>query len=160
MEIRERDGLVIRPIQDEEWSDTMSMVWRVFLRFETDYYSQEGIQNFRDFITDDTLYMMFRQGVYRVFGCFEGRKIVGMISVRSVNHISLLFVDEAWQHRGIASGLMRYLCDYLIEEEGQTHVTVNSSPYAIEFYHRMGFTDTDDVQESQGITFTPMKFIL
>ncbi len=160
MNMRDHESRIIRPVRDEEWSDVMSMVWRVFLRFETEYYSTEGINNFREFITDDTLYMMFRQGVYRVFGCFDGPEVRGMISVRNVNHISLLFVDEPYQHQGIASGLMRYLCDYLVEEEGQTDVTVNSSPYAVGFYHKMGFTDTDKVQASQGITYTPMCFIL
>ncbi len=157
--MREHEGRIIRPIRDEEWGDTMALVWRVFLRYEVEDYSTEGVNNFRDFIADDTLYMMFRQGVYRVFGCFEGPKICGMISVRSGNHISLLFVDEKSQRQGIGANLMRYLCDCLVEE-GQSRVTVNSSPYAVGFYHRMGFTDTDVVQYSQGISFTPMEFIL
>ena len=151
---------ILRPVKDHEWGDAMALVWRVFLKYEADTYSFVGVQNFYNFITDDILYMMFKQGEYRMFGCYDGDSIRGVISVRDKNHISLLFVDSEFQHQGIAASLIRYLCDYLLEYVGQTFVTVNSSPYAVEFYHHMGFKDTGSSQESDGIIFTPMKFFL
>ena len=36
--------------------------------------------------------------------------------------------------------------------------TVNSSPYAVPVYHKLGFIDMDSEQLSDGIRFTPMKF--
>jgi GNAT superfamily N-acetyltransferase len=151
---------VIRAVKTQEWGDAMALVWRVFLRFESDIYSQEGVDNFYKFITDDMLYRMFKIGEYRMFGCYDDDEIRGIISVRNKNHISLLFVDEAYQHQGIAAALMRYLCDFLLTEAGQVYTTVNSSPYAIGFYHKMGFKDTAKEQKSGGITFTPMRFWL
>ena len=151
---------VIRAVKSEEWGDAMALVWRVFLRFESDVYTAEGVDNFYKFITDDVLYMMFKQGEYRVFGCFDDDEIRGVISVRNKNHISLLFVDEQYQHQGIAAALMRHLCNFLLTEAGQVYTTVNSSPYATGFYHKMGFEDTATEQRSNGIIFTPMRFWL
>ncbi|MCR4890573.1 MAG: GNAT family N-acetyltransferase [Lachnospiraceae bacterium] len=150
----------VRPLRPQEWGEAMQMVWRVFLRFEADEYSLDGVQNFYHFITDDLLYMMYKQGVYRVFAAFEGRKLIGMISIRDGNHISLLFVDEDYHHQGIGRALMRYLCDLLVAEGRETFVTVHSSPYAVDFYHKMGFRDTDGEKKQAGIIFTPMQFFL
>ncbi|MDN5360294.1 MAG: hypothetical protein PWQ84_1357, partial [Thermotogaceae bacterium] len=36
-------------------------------------------------------------------------------------------------------------------------LTVNSSPYAVGFYHKMGFKDTDNELEKDGIRFVPME---
>ena len=151
---------ILRPIRDKEWGDAMALVWRVFLQFDSDSYSAEGIDNFYKFITDDILYMMFKQGVYKIFACLDGPEIRGVISARNTNHISLLFVDEKYQHQGIARALVRYLCDFLLIKEGESFVTVDSSPYAVGFYHKIGFKDTAEEQKKDGIVYTPMKFYL
>ncbi len=44
----------------------------------------------------------------------------------------------------------------MYREMGQTSVTVNAAPYAVEFYHKVGFEDTDEEQTLAGITYTPM----
>ncbi len=41
-----------------------------------------------------------------------------------------------------------------------TEITVNSSPYAVEVYHKLGFKDTAVEQISDGIRFTPMKLLI
>ena len=37
------------------------------------------------------------------------------------------------------------------------NITVNSSPYAVEFYHKKGFKDIDKEQTVNGIISTPMR---
>ncbi len=155
-----KDGYYIKRVREKDWDSIIALVWRVFMEYNASSYSLEGIKNFHRFLTDDMLLRMIRLGEYRVFGCFNGDEPVGAISVRNRNHISLLFVEGRCQHKGIASKLLRYLCDDLLCCCGQVYVTVNSSPYAVDFYHKMGFTDTDVVQSADGITFTPMKFFL
>ncbi len=36
--------------------------------------------------------------------------------------------------------------------------TVNSSPYAVPVYHKLGFIDMVSEQLADGMRFTPMKF--
>lgn len=151
---------VIRRIKEKEWGDAMQLVWRIFLEFNAEGYTSEGVYNFYQFITDDVLYMMFKQGEYVIFGCFDDDIIRGVISVRNKNHISLLFVDGDFHRQGIAERLVKELCNYVREEGGQFYVTVNSSPYAVEFYHKIGFKNIGKTQKSNGIIFTPMRFWL
>ena len=37
-------------------------------------------------------------------------------------------------------------------------ITVNSSPYAVPVYHKLGFSDTDTEQLADGMRYTLMKF--
>lgn len=150
----------IRNAYREEWQSAMALAWKTFLRFEADVYSPEGVKNFENFITDSTLYRMFVMGVYQMFVAMDHGKLVGMITLRDTTHISLLFVDEAYHRRGIGRGLIGYLADYLRTEVGAERVTVNSSPYGVGFYHKMGFRDIRPEETKDGITYTPMEFIL
>lgn len=80
-----------------------------------------------------------------------------MISLRNETHISLLFVDANYHRHGIGRQLIQYVSDYVLREEGHDFVTVNAAPYAVEFYHRIGFVDTDVRQFNDGIWYTPMR---
>lgn len=150
----------IRSAYRGEWQEAMALAWKTFLRFEADVYSPEGVKNFENFITDSTLYRMFVMGVYQLFVAVENGKIVGMITLRELSHISLLFVEETHHRQGIGSGLIRYLADYLLMEVGVWRMTVNSSPYGVGFYHKMGFRDIRPEEMKDGIIYTPMEFIL
>lgn len=150
----------IRNAYREEWQDAMALAWKTFLRFEADVYSPEGVKNFENFITDSTLYRMFVMGAYQMFVAVEHSRLVGMITLRDTTHISLLFVDEAYHRQGIGRGLIGYLADYLRTEVGAERVTVNSSPYGVGFYHKMGFRDIRPEETKDGIIYTPMEFIL
>lgn len=150
----------IRSVTDDEWPEAMGLAWHVFLIFEAGDYSEEGVRNFYRFVTDRILFRMFKAGQYQLFGYFIEDKLVGIISLRNENHISLLFVDEKHQNRGIARSLLEFVNNYLLTELGKQEVSVDSSPYAVDFYHRMGFIDTDREITENGIRYTPMKFYL
>ncbi len=151
---------LIRCITDDEWPEAMGLAWHVFLIFEAADYSEEGVRNFYRFVTDRILYRMFKAGQYQLFGYFAEEKLVGIISLRNTNHISLLFVEEHHQNMGIARSLLQYVNNYLLTELAVQEVSVDSSPYAVDFYHRMGFVDTDREITKNGIRYTPMKFYL
>jgi len=147
----------VRPAYRNEWDDAMALAWRVFMQFEARDYSPEGIESFQDFITDSMLYRMFLMGEYQLFAAYEKERMIGMISLRNQTHISLLFVDARYHRRGIGKQLIQYVGDYVAREEGHDFITVNAAPYAVGFYHRVGFSDTDVRQYNDGIWYTPMK---
>lgn len=152
--------ILVRPAYREEWDDAMALAWCVFMQFEAQDYTPEGIESFQEFITDSMLYRMFVMGEYQLFGAYDNERMVGMISLRNQTHISLLFVDAAYHKKGIGRQLIQYVSNYVHSEEGHDFVTVNAAPYAVEFYHRLGFMDTDEKQFSDGIWYTPMKMIV
>ena len=146
----------IRFVTNDEWEDAMGLAWRTFLEFEGDVYPPEGVHSFQDFITDSALKRMFVMGSYQMMGAFLGNQIVGMISLRNNSHISLLFVDKHYHKRGIGRALIASLSEYVKTEIGQNRITVNASPYGVDFYHRLGFRDIEPEKQQDGIIFTPM----
>lgn len=154
-----QDAVIVRWARAEDWSDTMKMIWKTFLIFEGKEYTREGIQNFFDFITDDRLYQLFLKGKYQIMIAENQGEIVGAASLRSGNLLSLLFVKEEYHRQGIGSSLIHSLCDYLQYEVGEHSMTVQSSPYAVGFYKKLGFVTTGDEEDYSGIRVTPMKMI-
>ena len=150
----------IRSAYRNEWEDAMALAWRTFMRFEADVYTPDGVRNFENFITDSTLYRMFVMGSYQMFVALDGKKIVGMLTIRGTTAISLLFVDAKYHRRGIGRALLRYLFNYLLTETRAVRVTVNAAPYGLEFYHKLGFRDLGPEEKRDGIIYTPMEFIL
>lgn len=140
-----------------DWEDSMVLAWETFLLFEADDYTPEGIRNFNDFVTDPVLYQMYLDGDYVLFVAKDGDSVIGMITLRSFSHISLLFVDEKYHFMGIGSALIERLCRYLRWEKHEIHVTVNAAPYGIGFYHKLGFVDTEEEISRDGIRITPME---
>lgn len=150
----------IRPALISEWETAMDLVWKIFLRYEGDEYSPEGVENFWEFIHDETLEKMFRVGQYHMFVAIMDEKIVGVITMRDGNHISLLFVDDEYHRQGIGTQLVTYLADYLKLEMGKYFMTVNASPYGIPFYRNLGFKDLGPEVKERGIIYTPMRLVL
>ena len=150
------DEVTYRAAYKSEWDICMDLAWRTFLKFDAPDYPQEGIDNFREFVTDEVLKDMFHAGEYQLFVAVRAGEIIGIISLRDRNHISLLFVDQNYHRQGIGTGLLQTLTEYMSSEMGQRSVTVNASPYAVGFYHKMGFEDTDIRQLVSGILYTPM----
>ena len=147
----------IRWARVEEWEPAMKMIWRTFLRFEATDYTEEGIRNFLDFITDEQLFHAFLRGNYQMMVALDEERIIGAASVRNRNHLSLLFVDEEYHRRGIGRELMGRFCNYLKNEAGEHFMTLKAAPYAVDFYRKIGFQDVSPEEEVGGIRVTSME---
>lgn len=150
----------IRFACQNEWEEAMGLAWKTFLEFETNDYPLEGIRSFEDFITDSGLKRMFDMGKYQMMVAFDQGKMIGMITLRNEMHISLLFVDERYHRHGIGRALIQKMADYVKSELGKSRLTVNSSPYGVGFYHRVGFRDLGSEKQQDGIIYTPMEYRL
>lgn len=152
--------ILVKPLSREHWNQAMSLAWYVFNEFDAKDYTERGIESFWEFITDNTLHRMFLLGSYMAFGAYDGNKLIGIITLRNETHISLLFVHPDYHKHGVGRQLMNCLCEYVKDEEGYNYITVNSAPYAVGFYHKLGFEDTGSEEVSDGITYIPMKLKL
>ena len=151
------DNILIRTINENEWEEAMNLAWDTFILYEAPEYTKEGITSFRNFVRDPILKTLFIEGKYNVLAAFNNNIIVGIICVRNETHVSLLFVDSEYHKKGIARRLVEKTFERTYEKYGKREMTVNSSPYAVGFYHKMGFVDTDIEQTTDGIRYTPMK---
>lgn len=148
---------ILKEIKIKELKETMELVKRVFDEFEAPYYTKEGIENFYKFANYNNIKKQLNRNM-QIYVTKDKNKIVGMIAIRNNSHIALLFVDKKYHRKGIATELLNKSISYCMQNnKNLRHITVNSSPYGIEFYHATGFEDTDVKQEMDGIIFTPMK---
>ena len=147
----------IRWAKKEEWKPAMLMIWKTFIKFEGADYTEEGIRNFYDFISDDGLYQMFLQGNYQLMVAVAAGRIIGAGSLRNCNYLSLLFVDEEYHRKGVGRALIKRLSDYLYTEMGENKMVLRAAPYAVDFYRRLGFQSVRGEEEYSGIRVTLME---
>ena len=150
----------VRWAKAEEWTPAMNMIWKTFLKFEGDVYSPEGVRNFLDFITDEELFASFLKGEYLLMIALDKDRIIGAASVRNGNHLSLLFVDEAYHRKGVGSMLLNKMCEYLKLEQGESYISLKAAPYAVDFYKKLEFHTTGPQEHYSGIQVTPMEKFL
>ena len=146
------ENILIKELNKNKLNDALSLVWKVFNEYEAPDYSKEGIEEFHKCI-NDTSYL----ATLRVFGAFEGDNLLGVIATRNQwTHIALFFVDGKYHRQGIGKKLFKTVLD----NNTSNKITVNSSPYAIPVYHKLGFCDTNKEQVINGLRFTPMELKL
>ena len=89
------------------------------------------------------------------WGAYDGPKVKGVIATNeNRKHICCFFVKAQYQRQGIG----RRLWEYLLNHSSNMVFTVNSSPYAVPVYHKLGFKDMDEEQLTDGMRYTPMRF--
>ena len=150
----------VRWAKTEEWAPAMKMIWKTFLKFEGEDYSPEGIQNFFDFITDDNLYCAFLRGDYQMIVAGDEDRGIGAACIRSCEHLSLPLVEEEYHYRGVGRALMKKMFEYLKTEAGERYMSLKASPYAVNFYRKLGFHAVTPEEEISGIRVTGMEKIL
>ena len=151
---------LIKELEIIDLQRALTLVWNVFLEFEAPDYSDEGIQEFKSFLEYESMKAKLQDNQVRMWVCFENENLVGVLATsrtRPTCHICLLFVDKEHHRKGIARSLFNTMTEYYKMNSNYSEITVFSSPYAVEAYHRLGFENTDTEQTINGIRFTPMK---
>ena len=140
----------IRALSGGETDAALALAWRVFSEYEAPDYAPEGIEEFRRCLHDEA----FLAGIDH-YGVFDGDALIGELGFRpDRRHICLFFVDGGYHRLGVGTRLFRRLLDAC---PGGA-ITVNSSPYGLPFYRRLGFTPTAGEQTVHGIRFFPMIY--
>ncbi|HWR40374.1 MAG TPA: GNAT family N-acetyltransferase [Patescibacteria group bacterium] len=132
------------------------MVVQTFLQCVAPGYSLAGIQEFMAFIAPGELRQRRVEGNRQWVALYQGIP-VGFAEAREARHLALLFVALGWQGRGIGTALLERVRQYCREAEPPREIlTVNSSPYAVLFYRKNGFTPFVEEQERNGVRYLPM----
>ena len=138
-----------RPLLPGEIPEAIDLTWEVFLAFEAPVYSEEGIRSFRASLDDPV-----RTASLRWYGAFEDGQLVGVLCMRAPQHVGGFFVKAVQQGKGHG----RRLFERMKRDYERPEFTVNSSPYAVPIYQKLGFRATDTEQTVDGLRFTPMKY--
>ncbi|MGL9726938.1 GNAT family N-acetyltransferase [Enterococcus sp. DIV0756] len=135
-------------------SEAKVLIKKVFMQFEAPDYSEEGVAHFMAYL-DEELEKEFATNQLQLWGTRINQQLIGILAIRSAKHVALLFVDEDHHRQGIAKGMYQAM----LSELSPKQLTVNSSPYAVPAYERLGFQRNDDEKTVSGIRFQPMIFI-
>ena len=142
----------IKQLLNNEKDEALLFVKRVFIESEDDSYTKKGIETFCNFVDNKKITKLFK-----VYGAFEDNILKGVIATdRRKRHINLFFVDKVSQSKGIGKELMRVV----VNNNGNSYITVNSSRYGVPIYQKLGFVKMEEEKEQDGLKFTPMKLIL
>ncbi|MPM15371.1 hypothetical protein SDC9_61740 [bioreactor metagenome] len=142
----------IRELAANEYEMALNLVRSVFREFEEPDYSAEGIKHFYDCLIDPDFIAMLK-----IYGAFLDGQLAGVLATcYGGSHIALLFVDGSCHRQGVGRALFNRAC----KDNASGSLAVHSSPYATEFYHRLGFSDTSPEQLTNGLRYTPMTCVV
>ena len=151
---------LIRKMNSSDAGEVIDLIHRVFMTAVAPYFSEEGIQEFLHYADQDRLLNRQKANHFTLVAS-KNTKVIGIIEIRNLNHISLLFVDGLYQRMGIGSALCQRAVELCVKVSPDVPaVSVNASPNAVSAYLRMGFVPTDNEKLVNGIRFTPMSMTI
>jgi GNAT superfamily N-acetyltransferase len=151
---------VIRPALTSEAELLCALIIDVFMQNVAPDYSDQGVQFFRGISTPADLGARITDGDY-VFVAEEEGEVIGIIWTRDANHISRFFVRCDRQRHGVGKKLFARLIDTIVQYHGNiSSITVNSSPFALKAYEKMGFVRTAEEQTGNGMRYIPMTYAI
>ena len=153
----------IELLKEEEVEELSEVILEVFNEFVAGDFLEEGITLFKEFVSPPSLKTREESGEAFTLVAKDEDKIMGTISIKDKDHISLFFVSKSYHRQGIGKKLFKKALDkILLNEEKVSKVTVNASPYAVDVYKNLGFKVQGDgiLKEENGIVYLPMEMII
>jgi len=151
---------MVKEVPNKDVARAINLVNNVFSEFVAPGYSEQGRNTFRSYLKDKLQEVSadLNTGRKKMWAYYRGDEILGVIATQGSSHISLMFVDKRHHWKGIARQMFCAVLEEIEQQSGNIkQVTVNSSPYAVKTYERLGFVKTDDEQEKDGLIFVPMS---
>jgi GNAT superfamily N-acetyltransferase len=149
------NAIILQPISAGTEPETFSLVKQVADKFVCPDFTAQGVQFFFQ-----AVHAMLYTPEPNLFTltALEGNAIVGMIAMRDNFHICLFFVDERHHGQGIGRALLdKVLGECIQRDPAISRIEVNSSPYAVPVYSRLGFRQILPPQHANGIVCVPME---
>ena len=153
-------NILYRPINPGDEVLVCNLVALSFNEFIAPGFTEEGVEEFFKYSNPRALRRRSRGGHHVILAEADG-KIAGMVEVKELRHLSMLYVDKDFHRKGIASELVTHALDYIRSNTPvPNEVTVNSSIYARPFYESIGFRKTEEEKTIFGILHIPMSCTL
>ena len=149
---------MIKEVADKDLKRAIDLVNNVFSEFVAVDYSEQGRNTFAAYLEGklEEVAAELESGKKKMWAYYQQDEIIGVIATRDDCHITLMFVDKRYHKKGIARQMFAFVLKELKKTKGTAKITVNSSPYAVKAYERLGFVKTGEQQEKDGIIFIPM----
>jgi GNAT superfamily N-acetyltransferase len=147
-------SIIYRQIEPFETAAVATLAREVFDQFVAPHYQPDGILEFHRYASANALSQRQDSG-HVTFVAEHSAELVGMLHLRNLCHVSMLFVRASSQQRGIGRGLLT--AAGALVGNADCEFTVNSSPNAVLAYEHLGFYTIGAEQCIRGIRFIPMR---
>jgi GNAT superfamily N-acetyltransferase len=149
-----------RPMTPHETVAVCHLVAHVFSATVAPLFEPTGVAEFLQYLTPHELVKRL-QHEHEVWVAEQAGKIVGVIEVRDGNHISLFFVDQTQQGRGIGRRLLKTAITACHQHNPTlTSISVHATPNAVPIYTHLGFQAVASEQVDRGMRYLPMTLDL
>jgi GNAT superfamily N-acetyltransferase len=153
-------SVVCRLMKAEEAGEVCRLVERVFMEFVAPGYPPAGVAEFLSVVDAEKMRRRVSAGNLVLVAQVEDR-LAGMIEIRGLSHVMLMFVDKAFHRQGVARRLFETALSRCLKSQPDLKaVTVHASPNAVPVYGRLGFEATGPEAFQSGMFFTPMRLDL
>jgi GNAT superfamily N-acetyltransferase len=149
--------VTIRSATRQDAPRLAELACRIFLAYVAGSYRPRGTRRFLRRNTARGIRARLRKGQIVLVAASRG-VVLGVIAVRSGNHVSLLFVEPAVHRQGVGRRLFsEALARMRTRQPDLDCVTVNASDFAIPFYRALGFEPASAAVDRKGARITLMR---
>ncbi len=141
-------------MRPDEASSVSALAREVFSEFVAPLYSEEGREEFTRFSEPRNL--LSERHEVLVAEDAARHELAGMLMLRDLGHIAMLFVKKPFHRQGIGKQLIEQ-AEHLCRTRSVHELTVNAAPNSVAVYHAYGFKAVDREREVHGVRFTPME---
>lgn len=143
----------IRKLESQDAQKVSNLVCEVFSEFVAPDWTGKAI---KDCLAEQSAIKIIERSKIRdQYLALESNIIVGFIEGRDINRVSRLFIDKAFQRKGIASSLYKTIEDLFIKR-GSQKIIAHSSLHAQKIYEKMGFKKSTGLIRCNGMVYQPM----
>jgi putative acetyltransferase len=144
----------ILPLTPADAESVSALVREVFDEQVAPSFQPAGIGEMHDYASARAI--AERSRTHLTLVAWDGDQPAGVLEVRGVDHVSMLFVRSSHTGHGIATALLAR-AEAGCRAAGRTMLTVNSSLNAEGYYARQGFVRVAEPQQAHGFSFVPME---
>lgn len=152
---KEKRAITFRAAKPDDAGAISRLVLVSQAKFTFHEYSDEGKARMSRQLSPEAIADTFRRGNV-VFVAEADAHLIGVVSIRNNEHLSLNFVDEAFHQRGISKNLWELGKVECIRRGNPGRFTLRSSTFALPVYEKWGFVRTGPVDRTGGILSHPM----
>ena len=147
------ENIILRKFNKEDSKEVSDFIIKSFITFNGKNLNKESIKFFIELYRKENIEDKWLKD-YVVIAEINN-KIIGVGRAKKNGFITHCYVDKKFMRKGIGSTLMKRL-ENQIKSEKRNRVLLNSSPYGLKFYEKLGYKSKGIKKIYHGIPLYPM----
>lgn len=153
--------MLVRILESKDIPETVKLIREGYDRFVAHDYTREGTVRFYEYASEEALTARVETGTHFALVAVKDGELIGIIEMRNFEQCTMFFVKAKAHGQGIGRWLFEEAVSHChAHKHDLRKIVVNSSPYAVPVYKKLGFKAVGTLQEENGVVYQPMECIL